>query len=78
MIPVYQRLRQYRERKGITQTYIARKTGKTRQRISALESGGIRLSADELEELCIKGYGVNPSIFFPKKYKSTNGKKQEY
>jgi len=71
MAPLYQRLRQYRESKGITQTYIARKTGKTTQRISALESGGIRLSADEFVELCIKGYEINPAIFFSQReYKS--------
>lgn len=77
MIPVYQRLRIYRESKGITQTYIARKTGKTTQRISALETGGIRLTADELEEICIKGYEVNPSILFPNK-KAQMVKKNSY
>lgn len=64
MKPMYQRLREYRESKGVTQTHIAKKTGKTVQRISALETGGIRLTVDEFEELCVKGYGVNPAIFF--------------
>ena len=64
MKPMYQRLREYRESKGITQTHIAKQTGKTTQRISALETGGIRLTVDEFEELCVKGYGVNPAIFF--------------
>ena len=38
MRPLCQTLREYRESKGITQTYIANKTGKSSQRISALES----------------------------------------
>jgi len=62
--PMHQRLREYRESKGITQTHIARKTGKTVQRISALETGAIRLTVDEFEELCMNGYEVNPAIFF--------------
>ncbi len=64
MKPMYQRLREYRESKGVTQTHIAKKTGKTIQRISALETGGIRLTVDEFEELCAKGYEVSPAIFF--------------
>lgn len=64
MKPIYQRLREYRESKGVTQTHIAKKTGKTIQRISALETGGIRLTADEFEELCMTGYEVSPAIFF--------------
>lgn len=64
MKPMYQRLREYRESKGVTQTHIAKKTGKTFQRISALETGAIRLTVDEFEELCVKGYDVNPAIFF--------------
>lgn len=73
MKPVYQRLREYRESKGITQTHIARKTGKSIQRISALETGGIRLTADEFVELCVNGYEVSPAIFFTNEFsKSEN------
>lgn len=68
MKPMYQRLRDYRESKGVTQTHIAKKTGKTVQRISALETGGIRLTVDEFEEICVKGYGVNPAIFFTEQF----------
>ena len=68
MKPVYQRLREYRESKGITQTHIARKTGKSIQRISALETGGIRLTADEFVELCVVGYEVSPAIFFTNEF----------
>ena len=35
-----------------------------RSRISALETGAIRLTVDEFEELCVNGYEVNPAIFF--------------
>lgn len=64
MKQVYQLLREYREARGITQTHIAKKTGKTIQRISALETGGIRLTADELVEIGTIGYEKNPIIFF--------------
>lgn len=74
MKPMYQRLREYRESIGITQTHIAKKTGKTVQRISALETGRIRLTADEFEELCVKGYGVNPAIFFTEQFSETENK----
>ena len=68
MKPMYQRLREYRESKGVTQTHIAKKTGKTVQRISALETGAIRLTVDEFEELCVNGYEVNPAIFFTEQF----------
>jgi transcriptional regulator with XRE-family HTH domain len=61
---MHQRLREYRESKGVTQTHIAKKTDKSVQRISALEIGAIRLTVDEFEELCVNGYEVNPAIFF--------------
>jgi transcriptional regulator with XRE-family HTH domain len=64
MKPMHRRLREYRESKGVTITHIAKKSGKTTQRISALETGGIRLTVDEFEELCVKGYDVDPAIFF--------------
>lgn len=63
-VKMYQKLRKYRESRGVTQTYIAKRTGKSNQRISALETGNIRLTVDEFEELCVTGYGVNPKIFF--------------
>ena len=71
MKPMYQRLREYRESKGVTQTHIAKKTGKTIQRISALETGGIRLTADEFVELCMTGYEFSPAIFFKDGFSKT-------
>ena len=76
MKPVYQRLREYRESKGVTQTHIAKKTGKTIQRISALETGGIRLTADEFVELCVNGYEVSPAIFFAEEFSKIETSKQ--
>jgi len=76
MRPLCQKLREYRESKGITQTYIANKTGKSSQRISALESGGIKLTADEFAELCIKGYGINPAIFFKEEFLENEKRKR--
>lgn len=64
MMGTNQLMREYRESKGISQSHIARKTGKSSQRISALENGNIRLTADELVEICIKGFEISPAIFF--------------
>lgn len=75
MRPLCLELREYRERRGITQTFIARKTGKTSQRISALELGKIRLTADEFVELCVKGYGISPGIFFANKFSKNENKR---
>ncbi len=61
---MYQKLRKYRESKGVTQTHIAKRTGKSNQHISALETDRIRLTVDEFEELCVNGYGVSPQIFY--------------
>jgi len=64
MKKVCEMLREYRENKGITQSFIAQKLGKSVSRISAIERGGIKLTADEFVEICILGYEVNPAIFF--------------
>lgn len=64
MKKICQMLREYRENKGITQTVLAQKLGKSVSRVSAIERGGIKLTADEFVEICVCGYGINPSIFF--------------
>lgn len=61
---VHERLKAYRISHGIKQKYIAEQTGKSKSRISALETGRIKLTADEFEEICIRGLKVNPIIFF--------------
>lgn len=68
MKPCSQMMREYRESRGITQSHIARKTGKSSQRISALESGTIRLTADELVDICVTGFGITPANFFAKQF----------
>lgn len=77
MKPVYQQLREYREARGITQTHIAKKTGKTVQRISAIETGGIRLTADELVELCLTGYEISPAKFFAEDFLVSENKQAD-
>ena len=77
MKPVYQLLREYREARGITQTHIAKKTGKTVQRISAIETGGIRLTADELVELCLTGYEISPANFFAESFSISENSEAE-
>lgn len=75
---VYQMLREYRESKGVTQTHVAKKTGKSAQRISALENGDIRLTADELVEICMAGFDTTPANFFADAFsKNENSKAQQ-
>lgn len=61
---VHERLRQYRTEHGIKQTHVAEKAGVSSKRISAIETGRIKLNVDEFEEICIRGYGISPAIFF--------------
>ena len=57
-------LREFRVSKGITQTHVAKMTGKDNKRISALENGEIALKGDEMLDIIIKGFGVSPAYFF--------------
>lgn len=57
-------LREFRESKGITQTHVAKMTGKEPKRISALENGTIALKSDEMLEIIVKGFGVSVPYFF--------------
>lgn len=57
-------LREFRVSKGITQTHVAKMTGKDPKRISALETGEIALKGDELLDIIINGFGVSPAYFF--------------
>ena len=74
---VYQLLRDYRKSKGITQTFIAKKLGKPLSRISALETGTLRLMVDEFVEICINGYEVSPAIFFDDRFSINENDKQK-
>ena len=64
MKKVYQMMRDYREKRGITQTHVAKQAGINPKRISQLETGLVRLTADEFLLICLDGFGVTPQIFF--------------
>ncbi len=64
MKKVCQMMRDYREQRGITQTHVARQAGINPKRISQLETGLVRLTADEFLHICLNGFGVTPQIFF--------------
>lgn len=64
MKKVCQMMRDYREQRGITQTHVARQAGINPKRISQLETGLVRLTADEFLHICLNGFGVSPQIFF--------------
>lgn len=50
MKKVYQMMRDYREKRGITQTHVAKQAGINPKRISQLETGLVRLTADATPE----------------------------
>ena len=64
MKKVYQMMRDYREKRGITQTHVAKQAGINPKRISQLETGLVRLTVDEFLHICLDGFGVTPQIFF--------------
>lgn len=64
MKKVYQMMRDYREKHGNTQTHVAKQAGINPKRISQLETGLVRLTADEFLHICLDGFGVTPQIFF--------------
>lgn len=64
MKKVYQMMRDYREKRGITQTHVAKQAGINPKRISQLETGLVRLTADEFLHICLDGFGVTPQFFF--------------
>ena len=70
MKKVDQMMRDYREKRGITQTHVAKQAGINPKRISQLETGLVRLTADEFLHICLDGFGVTPQIFL-----TTNSRK---
>lgn len=59
-----QMIRDYREERGITQIHISKVTGITTRRMSRLETGLSRMTADEFLNIIINGFGITPQIFF--------------
>lgn len=63
MKPLYEKIRDYRISKGITQTHIAKKTGISNKKISYIEKGVTELKAEDFILIAEKGFGVDPSFF---------------
>ena len=64
-------IREYREASGMTQTFVAKKAGIKPSRLSALENGTYRLTADEFLKICVKGFEITPQIFFEHQFHET-------
>lgn len=64
MKPVNQMIRDFREVRGITQVHVAKKVGIDSKRLSQIETGLIRLTADEFLKICLYGFEVTPQKFF--------------
>lgn len=71
---VNQMIRDFREKRGITQTHVAKQAGMNPKRISQLETGLVRLTADEFLHICIDGFGVTPQIFFDEQLSKNESK----
>lgn len=64
MKPAAQMIRDYREARGVTQTHIGKRTGINPKRISQIETGLIRVTADEFLKIIVEGFEVTPQFFF--------------
>ncbi len=64
-------IREYREKTGVTQTFVAKKAGIKPSRLSALENGTYRLTADEFLKICVCGFGISPQKFFASQFHET-------
>lgn len=64
MKPAAQMVRDYREARGITQVYIGKRTGISPRRLSQIETGLIRMTADDFLNIITNGFGITPQIFF--------------
>jgi transcriptional regulator with XRE-family HTH domain len=65
---INERIRTYRLNRGLKLKYVSSNAGMAMQRLSALERGYIRLTADEFESICTKGLNVSPCIFFTNEF----------
>lgn len=59
-----QMVRDYREARGITQVHVGKSAGINPRRVSQLETGLIRMTADEFLKIIVDGFGTTPQIFF--------------
>lgn len=66
-IPIYRRIRLFLLTNDYVFKDIAEKAGIHPKRFYKLLDGTYSMDAEELEAICLKGLGVNPSIFFEEK-----------
>ncbi|MBP2626313.1 MAG: Helix-turn-helix domain [Firmicutes bacterium] len=71
---INERLKAYRESIGLKQNFVENKAKMSQKRLSAIENGQVKLSADEFEHICIYGYEVNPTIFFNDEFLDSKNK----
>ncbi len=62
------RLKKYLQEKGISQTFIAVKTGINVKTLNAIINGHTALKADLLIEICEKGLNISIEKFFAHKF----------
>lgn len=63
MKPIYKQIEFLRQRKGITQTHLARVCGKPPQWYQAIKSGKTQLKAEDFR-LLVQALEVDPTYFF--------------
>ena len=59
-----QMLRDDRVSRGISQKFIAQKTGFSIQKMSQIEHGNSRVTAEDFLRIIIDGFGTTPQLFF--------------
>ena len=59
-----QMVHDFRKSRGITQVHVGTRAGLTGQKVSAYETGLVRMPADEFLRIIVDGFGVTPQIFF--------------
>jgi len=76
MKPLYEKIRDYRISKGITQTHIAKMTGISNKRISYIENGVTELRAEDFILIAEKGFELDPSFFTDSVLETKNNDKE--
>jgi len=70
-VDIYIRVRQYRLSKGMTQAWVAKQIGISPKTLNGIELGRQKLTAETLEAISKKAFGVEPSIFFNDEFLET-------
>lgn len=74
---LHEKLRSYRQATGVTQTHVAKTMGISIKKLNAIEVGRQKLSADMFADICRRGLGVSPAIFFKNDVLETKTKHPE-